>query len=293
MSSIITAEKNLAKSISKDLKLFSKKINSYDIHYVKIGKSKKNLILLHGANFGWGQWYPNIKELSKNFTVYAIDMPNSGFSTKKKNFSVYKLWPEILKKFIKINNIRKISLLGHSTGAWSAAKYASENKVQKLVLISPLGLSKYTHPKFRLLKFSLFRNFLSKKIIKKTKNGWKNFLEESLEHETNVSEYFVNYLLSASMQKNWIYPFEVLSQTVNLSGIKDKFVFDDDILNKIVTDTLVIFGRKDKSFSESEIKNKTKRIKNSKLVVYKESGHVINIEESARLNKEIIRFSNV
>ena len=68
----MNSEYNLAKIVGTGLKIHQVKINSYTINYITMGKGEP-VLLLHGLNIGWGEWYPNIAALSKQFTVYAVE----------------------------------------------------------------------------------------------------------------------------------------------------------------------------------------------------------------------------
>jgi len=76
----MTTEQTLANSLGIELAIKQIPIGAHKINYLVAGKGEP-LLLIHGANFGWGVWYPNIPELAKHFTVYAIDLPGAGHSS--------------------------------------------------------------------------------------------------------------------------------------------------------------------------------------------------------------------
>jgi predicted nucleotidyltransferase len=59
------------------VKLEQVKIGEFVINYATAGKGLP-IVLIHGGNIGWGQWYPNIPELARYFKVYALDLPGGG-----------------------------------------------------------------------------------------------------------------------------------------------------------------------------------------------------------------------
>ena len=75
------AEQKLLQQIKAPAVIGQIEIQGLRVNYLTAG-SGKPLLLLHGANMGWGQWYANIAELSEQFTVYALDLPGAGNSSK-------------------------------------------------------------------------------------------------------------------------------------------------------------------------------------------------------------------
>lgn len=57
--------------------------SSLEINTVKFGSGKQNLLLLHGYGSSLGIWLLNMKPLSELYTVYAIDLPGFGRSSRK------------------------------------------------------------------------------------------------------------------------------------------------------------------------------------------------------------------
>src|SRR3989344_8879229 len=108
-------EKALADRLGIPYKIKKIKIGKYLINYFEAGPpageagAGKPLVLIHGGNIGWGQWYPNIPELSKHFKIYAIDMPGAGRSSKLDyaKLSFEKDYFEILSKFLQKLNLKK------------------------------------------------------------------------------------------------------------------------------------------------------------------------------------------
>ena len=87
------------------------------IAYYKTGKGP-DIILIHGLGLRSVSWIEQIKILKKNFTIYSLDLPWHGQS---KNLSHNKLtlkgFCSEITKFIKLFDIYKPIIIGHSLGA--------------------------------------------------------------------------------------------------------------------------------------------------------------------------------
>ena len=111
-------------------------LKNLEINYECTGDGP-DVILLHG----WGQniesFRPTIDFLKDNFRVWAIDLPGFGESQEPSyGFNIYE-YENILSEFIKQNNIKNPTLVGHSFGGRIAIIYASrDNNINKLFLIA-------------------------------------------------------------------------------------------------------------------------------------------------------------
>jgi len=114
------------------------KINGHTIHYIKAG-SGTPVVLVHGVNIGWGQWYKNIKALSKAFTVYAIDLPGSGKSSSIDflHADLYRDFIDVLGKFVTIIVKKEPHIIAHSIGAWVVLKAYLNKQDEYLVENAP------------------------------------------------------------------------------------------------------------------------------------------------------------
>src|SRR3990167_10540150 len=178
----MNSQDKLIEQLSSSVKKDFFKYKNLNLHYLKIGKGRP-LILLHGATMGWGQWAQNIDVLAKFFTVYAIDLPGSGLSTKidfrKNNFKYIYVDPIV--DFINYFSLTNVRIIGHSTGGLVASYLAaSVPQVARVILINPVGFGKKTPVPFRLLSLTGFASIMTKILIGKSKKKLKKFLSEAL-----------------------------------------------------------------------------------------------------------------
>lgn len=115
-----------------------------NIHYIKKG-SGKPLLLVHGLTIGSShrEFYKNIDNLSKTFTVYAVDLPGYGYSDKPKITYTAFIYASCLNKFITDVVGKPCSIIGANGGGMLATITAKlfPNNITGLTLISPTGIS--------------------------------------------------------------------------------------------------------------------------------------------------------
>jgi pimeloyl-ACP methyl ester carboxylesterase len=106
------------------------------------------LVMLHGFAAGIGLWTHNIKEFAQHHTVYAIDLPGFGRSsrtpftgTTAQEAEDY--FVEALESWRKEMGLEKFVLLGHSFGGYISGCYSLRypQHVDHLILADSWGLS--------------------------------------------------------------------------------------------------------------------------------------------------------
>ena len=66
--------------------------------------------------------------------------------------------------------------------------------------------------------------------------------------------------------------------------------FHDHVFSKIDVPTLILVGEKDKLTPPSMASKIQKLVKNSKLFIIQEAGHLINIEKPKSFNSKVLQF---
>lgn len=286
------AQEKLIRSIKAKVKLNSVKIGKYLINYVEVGRGK-SIILIHGANIGWGQWYANIGKLSKKFKVYAIDLPGSGKSSKidYKKFNFEKDFVDVVEKFIKLKQFKKINVIGHSFGGLIALKLAlkKDSFIDRMVLVNPMGFTSNIPLNQKLLSLDFIAKLLSKTVMKATRKNIKKFLEDALVDTSNIKDDFIDYYHEAIKEGKAIHPFLFInSLTENFRVKKDLGLVSE--LNAIKQPTLIIVGDKDPITLPIKNLNTYKLIKGAHLHIFYNTGHVPSLEKVDKFNSLVINF---
>ena len=214
-------------------------IKNVNINYLDYGNEKgKTIVLLHG----WGQNIEMMNMLGKPFVeryrIINIDLPGFGKSEEPKCVWDLNDYVEMLDELLKKLKIKKPILIGHSFGGRISIKYASDHKVEKVVLLgSPFRPSKKEPFRTKVFKF-LKKIPLLNKLEKwaKTKLGSRDY--------RNASEVMRGVLVKAINE----------DLTENAKRIK--------------APVLIIFGDLDAEVPISEAMELEKLIKNAGLVTY-------------------------
>lgn len=232
------------------------------INYTDVNTECKQVIV---ALHGWGQ---NIEmmnllvgSLSNNYRIVIIDLPGHGNSDEPKYSYELNDFIKFLESFFKDKKINNPILIGHSFGGKLSLLYASRNKVNKLILLAPpyKKSSKKVSLRLRILKRISFLPGV-KTIIKYVKNkiGSPDY--------KNASEIMRG----------------VLVKHVNTDITED--------VKKITCPTLIVWGDKDLAVPVTTAYELEKLIKDSGVVIYKNSTHYAYLENKINLIKVIRIF---
>jgi len=242
-----------------------KKINikGLKINYKIIGEGKP-LLILHG----WGSRSDNWQKVGELLSARGIkviipDLPGFGASNNPKTAWSIDDYCDFIEEFIKILNLEKFSLLGHSFGGSLSIKCSLRfpEKIEKLFLVSAAC--------FRRNGFKKRALFIIAKIFKVF--SFVPFLRKA----------FYKFIVRKSD-----YPYtQGIMKDIYLKIIKTDL---SDILEKVKIPTVIIWGEKDKITPLRQGKIINQRIKNSQLRIISKVGHDLNLKNPEELVKEIL-----
>lgn len=268
------------------------KINGHVIHYIKAGKGMP-VVLVHGVNIGWGQWYKNIKALSKTFTVYAIDLPGSGKSSSIDflNADLYYDFIDVLGKFVAKIVKKDPHIIAHSVGAWVVLKAYLNKKVfpKSLVLVNPVGFTTHMPWNQRLLAIPIFAKLIASNPMYPSKKNLSIFFKGIMYDLEKIDNIFLDYVYESINESIIRHPLLFISRLAGLTKVKDEFNLINDI-KKISVKTLTILGQHDPLIPHDVATKNIKQNKHIRVELMQNSGHVPFIEQSALFNKKVISF---
>ena len=237
-------------------------------------KNAEPLILLHGMDASSTMWYPNIKALSKNHRVYAIDFlmePGKSVScgetiSKEETITWYN---EIFKHY----NLKKIKLVGASRGGWLATLLASQDNhiVSKMVLLSPAQTLENLDKMHKASSALMFKLFPNKKKLENTLNAFAFYPEKI--HPIYKNQFF----LANKFAKT------------NMSFIQMQ-PFSKEEIEKITIPVLIMIGDNDIVNSQKSLEKGNELLPKGEMVTIENAGHFLTIDQPEVVNQKIIDF---
>jgi pimeloyl-ACP methyl ester carboxylesterase len=234
------------------------------------------IVLLHGMNASSTMWYPNIEELSRDYTVYAIDnLTEPGKSEmirKVGNIKDMVSWyAEILDKL----QIQQFTLIGASKGGWLAVNLALhlQDRVKKLILLSPLQTFSFVSPGTKILS-----------AIKYAMNPNRHNLGDVLNTmSTNVPQINTLYI-------DQFYLGTKISDPVKL--LKNFVPYTRKALRKLKMPVLVLIGDEDIINKKSVVLKASHFIPQVEISVVPHAGHFLSMDQTKITDGRIMDFIN-
>ena len=117
-------------------------LDNYRIRYSRMGTADRTIVLIHGFGGGADRWLFTQQPLSDVATVYALDLPGHGQSSKSVSDATIEGLAKVVLSFLDALGIEKTELIGHSLGGAIALQAAElqADRIEKLTLIAPAGL---------------------------------------------------------------------------------------------------------------------------------------------------------
>lgn len=268
-------------SYNNALKLWDVKYEELDLktdygkaHVIISGsKSGNPLVLLHGMNASSTMWYPNIKDLSAKYRVYAIDfIEEPGKSVLQKSLKtkddIVKWYSEIFKKL----SLKHFSIVGESRGGWLALQLAlHSDNIDKIVLLSPAQSFTEVKPKKNVLK-NLYYSFFPE----------RRQLRETLK----TMSYDVDHLA-----KPWVDQYYVCLKNMKIDMDFLKMdVYSDEELKSLHIPVLLLIGDHDIINNEKSIDRAKTLVPEIKTEIITNSGHFLSIDQAQNVDQKIISF---
>ncbi|WP_296378000.1 alpha/beta hydrolase [Winogradskyella sp.] len=263
-------------------------IDGMQVHFRDEGKGFP-IVLVHGTAASLHTWDKWAQSLKNNYRVIRLDLPAFGLTgpNSSGDYSI-DTYAKFLDDFLIKLNVQKFYLAGNSLGGNIAWNYAAEypEKVDKLILVDASGLptNKPQPWIFKMAKTpvlnTLFLGLTPKTIIRKN-------LEQVYEDDTKIDDNLVTRYHDMALREG--------NRQAFIDRAKTDFKLGDskqiDILKGIKTETLIIWGENDLWIPLDNGKRMNSLMKNSKLNIIKNSGHVPmeeNPEESLNLLKAFL-----
>jgi pyruvate dehydrogenase E2 component (dihydrolipoamide acetyltransferase) len=245
------------------------------IQYLVVGEGEGNpLVLIHGFGGDINIWVFNQETLAAEHTVYALDLPGHGASTKDVGDGDLDSFVGVLADFLDAMEVEKAHLAGHSMGGAIAGAFAKAHpdRVGSLILIASAGLGEEINEEY-------IEGFIAANRRREMKN--------------TLGMIFANPDLVTRQLVQDVMRFKRLDGVDEaLRKVADK-VFPDgkqaDVpdLSELSVPILAIWGSEDHIIPVVHSENLPE---NARVEVLKEAGHMPQMEAAGKVNRLIGEF---
>ena len=260
-------------------------VNGTKIYY-EISGTGTPIVFLHGFTCDHRNWNPQVEFFSKNYQVITYDARGHGKSDVPD--TVPYTYDEDLAALMDYLKIDKAVIVGHSMGGAPAFYYTYNNpdRVLALVLaeggpfindpaiIDTVNLPDYFSEFYKAIKIA------RKEGLEKGKEAWLNIHPMKTAAENPQSSELLKQMINDYSGWHWF----------NRDPHRDETLNSVDYLKQINTPTLIFAGELSHKALRDLVILEDSLIKNSQLVILKNSNHMLNIENPDQFNKELLQF---
>ena len=261
------------------------------IAYIDEGSGEKTILLVHGLASNAGFWRYNIKALSNEYRVIAIDLPGYGKSDKGDYPYGMAYYAELLAGFIDQLSLDNVIYIGHSMGGQIGITLAINHPeaIEQLVLAAPAGIEKFDEGEGEWLANALTKEGIAKATEPQVRANLSiNFYRWNPEYEWMVEE----RVRMAKTEEMKEFAYTVIE---SIQAMIDEPT--SDMLYRISHPTTILYGKYDglipnrylnPGFTDAVFEKGNQQIPNSSLVEIDDAGHMLMIEKAEAFNQAVL-----
>jgi pimeloyl-ACP methyl ester carboxylesterase len=272
-------------------------LDGQPINVIELGAGPP-LVFIHGLIERWTQWVEQLSAFAASHRVIAMDLPGFGDSPMPAERISIPLYARTIEQLLDALEISAATFVGHSMGGFTSVELAIDfpQRVERLVLVSPAGLSTYGNPRdlrvvAQMRRFRWIVNAYHAQVAAHSELLARRPRLRLLEPTTHVVARHSDRL-PAPFVAEFV---RGLGAPGYIEGMAANFNYDyRDRLGEVACPTLIVWGDRDLVVSAKDADLYEQLIPNARKVIFKDTGHMPMIERSAAFNallKDFLRES--
>jgi pyruvate dehydrogenase E2 component (dihydrolipoamide acetyltransferase) len=246
------------------------------LRYLKRGEGQQTAILIHGFGGDLNGWLFNHEDLAAGLTVYALDLPGHGGSSKQVGSGSFDEFATVLEMFMDAVGIAKVHLVGHSMGGAVALAFAFAHPERSLslVLVASAGLG-----------LEIDSEYINGFITASRRKDLKPHLEKLFADSKLVGRQLVEDVLKYKRLDGVESALRTIAGQFCSRG-QQAMVFRDR-LSQLSIPILVIWGAEDRILPVAHTQGLSGNVRTE---VLPGTGHMVHMEAAVKVNRLIQSF---
>jgi pimeloyl-ACP methyl ester carboxylesterase len=266
-------------------------INDSPINIIELGEGPP-LVFVHGLSGSWPNWLEQLPVFADRHRVIALDLPGFGRSPLPAQDVSISGYADTLDALFDALGIDAAAVVGNSMGGFIAAELAIRHpqRVQRLVLVSPAGLS--THQDPRIARYLPWLRRMER--LAAAYGGWVASHSDAVARRPVLRNAFFGMIVPHPQQL----PAALVAEQLRGAGKPGLFpatqaISDYDLrphLERIACPTLVVWGDRDRVITRHDLEVFAELIPGARKVMYEDTGHMAQLERPAEFNALLEEF---
>jgi pimeloyl-ACP methyl ester carboxylesterase len=269
-------------------------VDDQRLNVVELGQGPP-LVFVHGLIGRWTHWFEQLPVFARDHRVIALDLPGFGHSPAPREQAIsVPFYARILARLLVELKVDAAALVGHSMGGFTAVELAINvpQLVERLMLVSPSGLSTYNNPRVLGLvsmtrRFERIVNAYGATVAAHAELLARRPRLRLLEPNTSLVTRHPDRL-----------PPEYVAEFVRglgtqgfLEGVEANANYDyRERLSEIACPTVIVWGADDRVVSARDADLYERLIPNARKVIYEDTGHMAMVERPVAFNRLLRHF---
>lgn len=263
------------------------------INVIELGEGPP-LVFVHGLIERWTQWVEQLSVFASSHRVIAMDLPGFGDSPMPVEKISVPGYARTIEQLLDALQVSAAAFVGHSMGGFTSVELAINfpERVERLALISPAGLSTYNNPRdLRLVaQMRRLRRIVDPYHARVAAHA------ELLARRPRLRLLEPTTHIVARHSDRLPAPFVAefvrgLGAPGYIEGMAANFDYDyRDRLGEIACPTLIVWGERDHVVTPKDADLYEHLIPNSRKVIFEDTGHMAMIERPMAFNALLEEF---
>jgi 4,5:9,10-diseco-3-hydroxy-5,9,17-trioxoandrosta-1(10),2-diene-4-oate hydrolase len=266
------------------------KVGNINTRYWAAGDKGSAVVLVHGLGGCIENWVYNVDPLAQRHRVYALDLLGFGRSDKTPLIHDFNILVKLINDFMKVMNIEKTSLIGHSLGGGLVLQFALDypDKVAKLVLMDNAGMGREVITDFKICSLPILGELLTRPSLQGTARLWQEIVYDAGLVTPELVDMSYGIMVQPGAKKALL---STLRAGINFRGQRTGLV--NPLINKlgkITALTLVVWGQQDIIIPVAHAQVAVNKIPGARLEIFDRCGHMPMFEHPGKFNKLVLDF---
>jgi pimeloyl-ACP methyl ester carboxylesterase len=264
-------------------------IDGTRVNYAELGSGPRMaVVFVHGLSGSWQNWLENIPHFARERRVLALDLPGFGHSPMPEWEISIESYGRLLHRFCDELAVGDCAVVGNSMGGFISAEAASAqpNLFEKLALISAAGVSSVRLRRQPAETAARMATAAAPLLLMLQERGLRRPRVRSATFKGLFQhpEELRRELLLETFQNGAGRPGFLPA----VQGLVGYDILDQ--LTEVDVPTLIVWGRNDRVVPPQDAAGFAQRLRNSRTVIFDDTGHLPQLERPTRFNRVLETF---